>query len=221
MYLVIGFFLNSNYSSLNETTNAKRLNSKSSSSPNGTARIQVDLNLDLTSPIIPTSSSSYSTYSSASSTNSTSSSATTNASSASTLNKTRQLAHKYIQQTSKIVRSASSSSMSLISKLNRSSRSRNSSTCSTNLNNTIDVSDSKKISAKLDKSISSDSKYRIQTNKYCFGHSQLVFVVDRRWSLIDLDRLIDLDLDRWIDLDLDRWIYQSKLFQKFVISRKY
>lgn len=129
---------------INTSNNQSRSN-KSSSSPNGTARIQVDLNLDLTSPIIPTSTSSYSTYSSSSSasTSTSSSGITHTASSGSTLNKTRQLAHKCIQQTSRIVRSASSSSMNLISKLNRSSRSRNSSICSANLNNTIDVSDSK------------------------------------------------------------------------------
>lgn len=116
---------------------------KSNSSPNGTARIQVDINLDLTSPIIPTSSSSYSTYSS-SSTASSSSANSTN-SSAFAFNKTRQLAQKCIQQTSRIVRSASSSSMNIISnlKLNRSSRSRNSSICST-LNDSADLSDLRK-----------------------------------------------------------------------------
>lgn len=147
------------------TSSSQTRSNKSSSSPNGTARIQVDLNLDLTSPIIPTSSSSYSTYSSSSSAStSTSCSGTTQtASSGSTLHKTRQLAHKCIQQTSRIVRSASSSSMNLISKLNRSSRSRNSSICSANLNNTIDVSDSKNtvvnIKKSLDKFNSSESKF--------------------------------------------------------------
>lgn len=144
---------------------------KSSSSPNGTARIQVDLNLDLTSPIIPTSSSSYSTYSSSSSasTSTNSSGTTQTVSSGSTLHKTRQLAHKCIQQTSKIVRSASSSSMNLISKLNRSSRSRNSSICSANLNNTIDVSDSKNtvvnIQKSLDKFNSSESISKTDSHK--------------------------------------------------------
>ena len=102
----------------------------SSSSPNGTARIQVEH--DLTSPIIPASTSSYSTYSSSlSSAASTNSSSTS--SSHSSFNKPRNLAHKCLQQTSRIVRSASSSSMNLLSnlKLNRSSRSRNSSICST------------------------------------------------------------------------------------------
>lgn len=148
------------------TSSSQTRSNKSSSSPNGTARIQVDLNLDLTSPIIPTSSSSYSTYSSSSSASTSTNSSGTmqTASSGSTLHKTRQLAHKCIQQTSRIVRSASSSSMNLISKLNRSSRSRNSSICSANLNNTIDVSDSKNTGVNckksLDKFNSSESKYK-------------------------------------------------------------
>ena len=114
---------------------------KSSSSPNGTARIQVDLNLDLTSPIIPTSSSSFSTCSSSSATSSGNS---THNSSVFTFNRTRQLAQRCIQQTSRIVRSASSSSMNLISnlKLNRSGRSRNSSMCSATMNETADLSES-------------------------------------------------------------------------------
>lgn len=127
---------------------------KSSSSPNGTARIQVDLNLDMSSPIIPTPSSSYSTCSSASTSSSDNSA---HNSSVFTFNRTRQLAQKCIQQTSRIVRSASSSSMNLITnlKLNRSSRSRNSSMCST-MNETADMSDCKKSKKTLNKSYTGD-----------------------------------------------------------------
>ena len=116
----------------------------SSSSPNGTARI------------IPASASSYSTYSSSLSSAASTNSSSTNSSSHSSFNKPRMLAHKCLQQTSRIVRSASSSSMNLLSnlKLNRSSRSRNSSICST-FDSTPDTDFKSKPKAFLNDSMSS------------------------------------------------------------------
>ncbi len=111
---------------------------KFSSSFTGTARIQVDL--DFTSPIIQTSTSTYSTCSSSSARSTDAPSSTTISTTSMPFQRTRQLAQKCLQETSRIVRSASSSSMNILSnfKLNRSSRSRNSSICSTTMNDSID-----------------------------------------------------------------------------------
>ncbi len=95
---------------------------KFSSSFTGTARIQVDL--DFTSPIIQTSTSTYSTCSSSSARSTDAPSTTTISTTSMPFQRTRQLAQKCLQETSRIVRSASSSSMNILSnfKLNRSSR---------------------------------------------------------------------------------------------------
>ena len=126
---------------------------KSSSSPNGTARIKCELNV--TTPNIKTSTSTYSASPSSSS-----STSSTNIQSSFMFNK---IAHKCIQQTSRIVRSASSSSMNILSNLGmgRSSRSRNSSMCST-LNDS-DISECKKSKRNkfLNKSMISDGKLKI------------------------------------------------------------
>lgn len=129
----------------------------------GTARIQVDNNLDFTSPIIEASSSTYSTYSSSSTTSSSSADSSKAATSGFTFHRTRQLAQKCLQETSRIVRSASSSSMNIITnlKLNRSSRSRNSSMCST-MNDSIDLTDcnnKSRLNKLLNKSVVSDGKW--------------------------------------------------------------
>lgn len=122
---------------------------KSSSSPNGTARIKCDL--DVTSLNNQISTPTYSASpSSASSTSSTHVQSSFN-----------KIAHKCMQQTSRIVRSASSSSMNILTNLGmgRSARSRNSSMCST-LNDSTEMNECKKSKKNkfLNKSMISDGK---------------------------------------------------------------